>query len=134
MLGAFASGRTNGAALKSRRAMMETLFQHLDMIRLSAGAFALLAVAGCSGLIDGDDSQNLTPEELAARRAYIEKAKPHLDAYCASCHSGSDPSVAFMPGADAQAQRSALLGFDPQVGLREGIARTLEWYREQGWI
>lgn len=26
------------------------------------------------------------------------------------------------------------LGFDPQVGLREGIARTLEWYREQGWI
>lgn len=26
------------------------------------------------------------------------------------------------------------IGFAPQVGLREGIARTLEWYREQGWI
>jgi len=26
------------------------------------------------------------------------------------------------------------LGFDPQVGLRAGIARTLEWYREQEWI
>ena len=26
------------------------------------------------------------------------------------------------------------LGFDPQVGLREGIGRTLEWYREHGWI
>jgi dihydroflavonol-4-reductase len=26
------------------------------------------------------------------------------------------------------------LGFNPAVGLREGIRRTLEWYREQGWI
>jgi nucleoside-diphosphate-sugar epimerase len=26
------------------------------------------------------------------------------------------------------------LGFNPRVGLREGIGRTLEWYREQGWI
>jgi nucleoside-diphosphate-sugar epimerase len=26
------------------------------------------------------------------------------------------------------------LGFAPAVGLREGIGRTLEWYREHGWI
>jgi nucleoside-diphosphate-sugar epimerase len=26
------------------------------------------------------------------------------------------------------------LGYAPQVGVREGIRRTLEWYREQGWI
>jgi nucleoside-diphosphate-sugar epimerase len=26
------------------------------------------------------------------------------------------------------------LGFEPKIGLREGIGRTLEWYREQGWI
>lgn len=26
------------------------------------------------------------------------------------------------------------LGFNPQVGVQEGIGRTLEWYREQGWI
>ena len=26
------------------------------------------------------------------------------------------------------------LGFDPKVGLRDGIGRTLEWYRDQGWI
>ena len=26
------------------------------------------------------------------------------------------------------------LGFAPVVGLREGIGRTLEWYREQHWI
>jgi nucleoside-diphosphate-sugar epimerase len=28
----------------------------------------------------------------------------------------------------------AELGFQPRVGLREGIGRTLEWYREHGWI
>jgi nucleoside-diphosphate-sugar epimerase len=26
------------------------------------------------------------------------------------------------------------LGFEPKIGLREGIGRTLEWYREQRWI
>lgn len=26
------------------------------------------------------------------------------------------------------------LGFDPRVSLRDGIRRTLEWYREQRWI
>lgn len=26
------------------------------------------------------------------------------------------------------------LGFAPQVGLRDGITRTLEWYRAHGWI
>lgn len=26
------------------------------------------------------------------------------------------------------------LGYSPRIGLREGIGRTLEWYRAQGWI
>lgn len=26
------------------------------------------------------------------------------------------------------------IGFNPQVGLRDGIRRTLEWYRAHGWI
>jgi nucleoside-diphosphate-sugar epimerase len=26
------------------------------------------------------------------------------------------------------------LGYEPRVGLREGIARTLDWYRSHGWI
>jgi nucleoside-diphosphate-sugar epimerase len=26
------------------------------------------------------------------------------------------------------------LGYAPRVGVREGIGRTLEWYREHGWI
>jgi nucleoside-diphosphate-sugar epimerase len=28
----------------------------------------------------------------------------------------------------------AELGFDPKVGLDDGITRTLGWYREQGWL
>jgi nucleoside-diphosphate-sugar epimerase len=28
----------------------------------------------------------------------------------------------------------AELGFAPSIGLREGIGRTLEWYRDHGWI
>jgi dihydroflavonol-4-reductase len=27
-----------------------------------------------------------------------------------------------------------LLGYDPKVGLEEGIARTATWYREAGWL
>ena len=26
------------------------------------------------------------------------------------------------------------LGYAPQVGLREGIQKTLTWYRERGWL
>jgi nucleoside-diphosphate-sugar epimerase len=32
----------------------------------------------------------------------------------------------------ARARRE--LGYAPAVGLREGIARTLRWYRQEGWI
>lgn len=28
----------------------------------------------------------------------------------------------------------AELGYAPAVGLRDGIGRTLQWYREQGWV
>jgi nucleoside-diphosphate-sugar epimerase len=32
----------------------------------------------------------------------------------------------------ARARRE--IGYAPRVGLREGIARTLDWYRQQGWL
>ncbi len=32
----------------------------------------------------------------------------------------------------ARARRE--LGYDPQIGLRDGILRTLDWYRRHGWI
>ena len=97
--------------------MLETLVKHLDMVRLSARATMIMgavAVMGCNGLIDaGGNDATLTPEEVAARSAFVEKAKVHLDQVCASCHSGSDPTIAFMAGADAMAQRATLMAFDP---------------------
>lgn len=114
--GSMLSGQTNVGRLKSRRAMLETLVRHLDMVRLRAPVLAALALTACSGLIDdGDTGTTLTPEEFAARTAFVEKAKPVLDTYCISCHAGSDPSVAFMAGADAMAQRDSMLAFDPSV-------------------
>ena len=83
----------------SRRAMLDTLLKHLPMVRLSVGALAALALMGCSGLIDGGD-EDVTPEEQAARQLYLTKAKPVFDTTCASCHSGSDPTVAFLQGAN----------------------------------
>jgi nucleoside-diphosphate-sugar epimerase len=28
----------------------------------------------------------------------------------------------------------AEIGYAPQIGLREGIRRTLAWYKERGWL
>jgi nucleoside-diphosphate-sugar epimerase len=28
----------------------------------------------------------------------------------------------------------AEIGYTPQVGLRDGIRRTLAWYKERGWL
>jgi hypothetical protein len=108
--------------------MLDTLVRHRNMVRLSARTMfvmAMLAAAGCSGLIDpsGED-ETLTAEELAARTAYVEKAKGHLDTYCVSCHAGSDPTVAFMVGADAMEQRASLLAFDPPAVNLEAPASS----------
>lgn len=111
MLGGLTPRKTNKSVLQSRRAMLDTLLKHLPMVRLSAGALAALLVMGCSGLIDGGD-ENISAEEQAARQAFIQKAKPVFDTTCVSCHSGSDPSVAFLEGADPMAVRAKLLASD----------------------
>lgn len=109
-------GLTAKTSLKSRRAMLDTLLRNRNMVRLSLGALAALSLLGCSGLIDdGEGDSSITPEEKAAREIFVSKAKPILDTSCASCHSGSDPTVAFLAGADPMAVRQTLLKFDPQV-------------------
>lgn len=92
----------------SRRAMLDTLLRHLPMVRLSVSAMAALALVGCSGLIDGGD-EDISPEERVARQLYVSKAKPVFDTSCASCHAGSDPTVAFLQGPDALSQRETLM-------------------------
>lgn len=115
-VGSMLGGLTAKTSLKSRRAMLDTLLRTRNMVRLSLGALAALSLLGCSGLIDeGEGDSSITPEEKAARQLFVSTAKPILDTSCASCHSGSDPSVAFLSGADPMAVRTTLLGFDPKV-------------------
>ncbi len=85
------------------------------MVRLSVGAFAALALLGCSGLIDEGPGDTLSAEEQAARTLFVTKAKPVLDTNCASCHSGSDPTVSFLQGSNPMEVREKLMTYDPQV-------------------
>ena len=110
--------KTNMNPLKSRRAMLDTLMRHLDMVRLSAGltaAIATLAMVGCTGLIGGTGDGNLTPEQAKARQLWETKAAPVFKTNCVSCHAGTDPTTAFLQGTTDLEIRDTLLGWDPQV-------------------
>jgi len=56
-------------------------------------------------------------EELTGRKALVKNVPA----------PASDPAVTY---ADNRKARE-LLGFDPQVGLPEGLARTWAWYRKK---
>lgn len=112
--------KANMKPLQSRRAMLDTLMRHLDMVRLSAGVTATIAtltlvLGGCTGLIGGNGDGNLTPEQLAARAKWTSSALPVFKTNCVSCHAGSDPATAFLQGTTDLGMRETLLGFDPQV-------------------
>ena len=117
MLGGSPLTKPNMKTLKSRRAMLDTLMRHLDMVRLSAAATAALLL-GCTGLISGDGTGGggtLTPEQQVAAAKFQTDAYPVFSTICAACHSGSDPTIAFVQGTDAESVRTKLLGWDPQV-------------------
>jgi hypothetical protein len=126
MLGVLTSIRASGVALRSRRDMLDTLLKHLDMIRLSIGLIAILAVAGCNGLIrekggggggSGSGSGSNTPEQQAALDAWTMEAHPALtNSTCFACHAGTNPSApAFLAGSADLDIRNTLLGFNPQI-------------------
>jgi hypothetical protein len=76
---------------KSRREMLNTLYLHLRMVKLTAAAaLALVIATGCMGEItngiEGDGT--LTPEQLAAKSSFDQTVAPILDGFCASCHLG----------------------------------------------
>lgn len=94
--------------------MLETLFRHLDMVRLSVGALLMVAAAGCVGLIDGG-KDGLTDQERDARAKFESKALPVLNLSCASCHGNDTKGVPFMKGMDAVAIRAQMKAYDPPV-------------------
>lgn len=122
MLAGINAPKANMKTLKSRRAMLDTLMRHLDMVRLSAGITAALLL-GCTGLISGENggTGNTTPEEALALQKFTHDAYPVLSTVCAACHIGMEPkflagtSTSTDPAAQIQAMRTTLLGFDPAV-------------------
>ena len=48
MLGSLPTPKKNlGTPLRSRKAMLETLLRHLDMVRLSVSAIVIVTLMGC---------------------------------------------------------------------------------------
>ena len=110
------------------------------------------AAAGRTYILAGGEVTTL--EELIARIAHIAKVAPprlHLPVWPfwtagAICEAVCTPlriepplyrrRVDFFTKSRAFdiSRARTELGFDPQVGLDEGIRRTLAWYKQTGWL
>jgi hypothetical protein len=83
----------------NRKAMLNTLLQHLRMVRLTAIAFATIGMAtACLGEVTSD-SGGPGGSSGVAKKKFKEEALPFLKtAACNSCHGGSSQPT-FMAGA-----------------------------------
>lgn len=127
--------------------MLETLCRHLDMVRLSAAGALMIALIGCTGLVDGG-SDGMTPQQRTAKTKWEQSAYPVLKQDCVTCHNGSRANVGFLIGGDPDTIHDTLLAFTPSVvnldaasssqivtkGLHEGpqftadeTSKMLEW-------
>jgi hypothetical protein len=80
-------------------------------------ALALLFTA-CTGEIQEDLPEGITPEQEAARKAWVTGAQPVLQERCSECHGGSMPAVAWLEGApDVNAQKTDLLTYQTAAML-----------------
>ena len=113
MLGGLPLFKANAAPLRSRKSMLDTLVRNLHMVRLTVAALALLVV-GCTGLI-GDEGSGGTPEEIAARNAWLGKALPRLSETCSQCHDGSRLNIGFIQGDSDLGKRDTLIAYTPAV-------------------
>jgi hypothetical protein len=140
MLGSVPSVQKNlGTPLQSRRAMLETLCRHLDMVRLSAAGALVIALVGCTGLVDGG-SDGMTSQQRDAISKFVTSAMPVLNQDCVTCHNGSRAGVGFLVGSDAAGIHDTLMAFQPPVvnldaasssqivtkGLHEGPQLTVD--------
>jgi mono/diheme cytochrome c family protein len=115
MLGSVPSLQKNhGTPLQSRKAMLETLCRHLDMVRLSAAGVLMISLLGCMGLVDGG-SDGFTQQQKDAREKWVNDALPVLRTNCMTCHNGSRANVGFLVGEEDFAIRETLINFNPPV-------------------
>ncbi len=79
-------------------------------------AAAVLAASGCSGLVDNDGLDGLTPEQVNAQRLWVSSALPQLQANCMSCHDGSMPPADFLVGDGDLVKRDTLMAYTATIG------------------
>lgn len=80
--------------------------------RLLIAATTAALLGGCTGQIEEDLPEGITPAQEAARKAWVVSAQPVLQEYCSECHGGSMPAVAwFEGGPDVNAQKEDLLTY-----------------------
>jgi hypothetical protein len=85
------------------------------MVRLSAAGLAMIALIGCTGLVDGG-SDGKTKEQRAALDAWQKSALPVLRQNCETCHNGSRAMVGFLiGGTDDMAVHDSLMNYSPTV-------------------
>jgi hypothetical protein len=83
------------------------------VIRL--GYLGLLFVAACTGEIGASNEEGLSPEELVAQNAWVDKALPVFANNCNQCHGGSMPMVAYIDGDTDLHRRDTLLNYVPRI-------------------
>jgi len=74
---------------------------------------AILLVTGCSGLVDDGGTGGLSPDEITARKLWLQRALPLLKANCDECHGGSMPDIDFIAGTSDLEIRDNLLAHQP---------------------
>lgn len=84
------------------------------MFRLGYLAPLLLAAA-CTGEIQSQNLEGLSPAEQVAQTIWTDKALPIFNAKCVSCHGGSMPNVAYIAGADDLMRRETLVNYVPRI-------------------
>ena len=132
------------------------IFYHLTYIDDLAEGFRLCAtVPGAAGrtyILAGGEVTTLNElTAIVAEEAHVPPPRLHLPVWPvwiagAACEAlcaplGLEPPL-YRRRVDFFTKSRALditrarqeLGYAPQVGLREGIRRTLAWYRDAGWI
>jgi len=133
-----------------------SIFYHLTYIDDLVEGFRLCGtVAGAAGrtyILAGGEVTTLNElTRLVAEEAHVPPPRLHLPVWPfwmagAACEAmcaplGIEPPIYrrrvdfFTKSRAFDISRArAELGYAPSIGLREGIARTLRWYREQRWI
>lgn len=86
---------------------------HRPVVRL--GLISLVLLSACTGEIESDNLQGLSPQEQVAQSLWVDKALPVLSAKCMMCHDGSMPDKGYIAGADDLMKRDTLINYVPRI-------------------